>query len=46
MRAFLSLLSFIAVLILIFGIGIADYLYSYHDCMRVGHTKLYCIIHP
>ena len=20
------------------------WIYSYHDCMKVGHTKLYCIL--
>ncbi len=25
--------------------GVALALYNYHDCIKVGHSQFYCIIH-
>ena len=37
--------GFILLFIGIISAGIASSIYSYHECLHVGHAKLYCILH-
>lgn len=39
-----KIIVYMLFIVVLFGLGIWWQTYKFHDCRRVGHTKLYCIM--
>jgi len=40
----LGLIAFALFLLAVLGFGVWWVFYSYNDCLKVGHSHLYCVI--
>lgn len=44
MKKIIQITLIVVVILVILGIIIWAEIYHYQDCLRVGHTKLYCLL--